>query len=189
MYHKHEIVAKIGTILSFFFVGFGFIEKLLKDKKWVFYNNGKFYFYVEWNYLLYAIIGIIFCGIFWSLRYCWKYYKSDDISIFFYSINSKDNVECVVCNNTEHDIIIDEIRFIDKGETEYRKITNNVFCIKYRQSYAYEVNIGMINNAFFCNMVILYRFSNTEFHLIHNKKIKRTLSKKEIKMFKKLSQK
>ena len=187
MYHKHEIVAKIGTILSFFFVGFGFIEKLLKDKKWVFYNNGKFYFYVEWNYLLYSIIGIIFCGIFWSLRYCWKYYKSDDIGICFYSINSKDNVECVVYNNTEHDIIIHEIRFINKTETEYRKITNDSFCIKYRQYYRDEVNIRMINNTFFCNMVILYRFSNTEFHSNHKDKIKRKLTTKEIKMFKNLS--
>ncbi len=211
MYHKHEIVAKIGTILSFFFVGFGFIEKLLKDKKWVFYNNGKFYFYVEWNYLLYSIIGIIFCGIFWSLRYCWKYYKSKDVDMSF------DDGKITIFNNSEHIINIRKICCIVMYDLYNKKenrpwlddgFLNDIFSNKNIPSlthFSIEPSFDeKVNYVWKTKIIVILSIKYTVLDSDFISSITRTLStnetkkmkriivpetKKEIKMFKKLSQK
>ena len=72
MYNKYNIVSKIGTILSFFLLGFNIIDDVLKNIN-IYKINLKF--------LSYTILFFSCFGILWTLRYCFKVFLSEAIII------------------------------------------------------------------------------------------------------------
>jgi hypothetical protein len=213
MYNKYGIVSKIGTILSFFLLGFGSVETLFKDTI-ISYNIYSFHFNMPIKYLLYILLLVIFCGIFWSLRYCWKYYQSKNISISFYLVEKYQRkyiffktlqqkyIEYTIYNDTNHNIMINSISVFDVKREKYfhiKKIsdiikgnTKSVF-IPANHEYTgriseYTDGISEVNKHYCADVVFIrYQFCNgANYDTEYKVDIK--LSNKEKRMFKKLSE-
>ncbi len=195
MYNKYNIVSKIGTILSFFLLGFDSITDLFKDKAIYFYVN------IPIKYIPYVILTIIFCGIFWCLRYCWKYYKSNDIDLSFDAIgDKKQTIILKLFNNSNHNIEVQSINFfcvspglIDikiiipsltcytmGGVTKMPKLSITTFGMKIGSPEYNKIKKKYKHSILY----ITYKFLNNDTTF----GIGRKLSTKEIKMFKKLSE-
>jgi len=207
MYNKYDIVSKIGTLLSFFLLGFGSVETLFKDTI-ITFNIYSFHFNMPIKYLLYILLLVIFCGIFWSLRYCWKYYQSKNISISFYLVEKyqrkyiffktlqKKYIEYKIYNNTNHNIMIHDMFIYDTIPSfiKHRQIHNlinegNQKSIFIPANSEYTAIISIFGTHCYAGGVsVRYQFCD-DLNYDTKYKVDIKLSKKEQKMFKKLSEK
>ena len=254
MYNKIDTVFKIGTILSFFLFGinsFSFIDYDIEINKILLilpdYVISFFKFIIDKKINLKdSLFMIAFGGITWSLIYCFKFYKSKNVSIsfrlvkkyhrkfiFFKKLQQK-YIEYIIYNNTNHNIVISDIFLWQKrnilGEEKIMtmqikpEITfifgdnkapkeKQIF-IPANQEYKPQISISTLNgNMSFHNTQISISTLNGDMSFHNNQKIPCVyglsiryqftdgkdydtlykiyiqLSKKEIKMFEKLSQK
>ncbi len=190
MYNKIDIVFKIGTILSFFVLGINYVSffdydieiskilifvlpdhmlpffKFMIDKK------------IHLSYVKNALFLIAFGGITWSLIYCFKAFKSAHIDLLFQ--NNKGMFKWIFCNNSNHTIKIKQIILSSKKDNDgdildcYWFIPSNEVLSPYIQ-----MNKKIIPK----DIMIIYSFNDSDPNYV----IKKELTKKEIKMFEKLS--
>jgi hypothetical protein len=172
MYNKADIIFKIGTILSFFLLGIdnvSFFNSIIPIGT---YN-------IHLSYIKDFFLFAIFIGIIWSLIYCFKAFKSAHIDLFFQ--NNKGMFKWIFCNNSNHQIKIEQIVLSSKkdgGEILdcYWSIPSNEVLSLY---------IQMKKKIIPDRIIIIYQFNDND----PNHLLCKELTKKEIKMFKKLSQK
>ena len=174
MYNKTDIVFKIGTILSFFLLGFDSIDFFNSKINII---NG---YQLDLKYISYIILFIICVGIIWSLIYCFKAFKSAHIDLFFQ--NNGEYLKWIFYNNSNHQIKIKQIILSSKKDNDCDILDCYWFV---PSNEVLSPNIKMNKKIIPNDIMIIYEFNDTDPNYV----ITKELTKKEIEMFKKLSEK